>query len=161
MENTQELIFCRETDTRWLEFQEKHKTCASLDCGAPSFGATALKASGWVRVNVFFNSLSTLLCIFISFSSWFIFRLMTNFPLCQRRNWTCLRWQQEVVDGTPRDTSESLSWSPTSPSLARFEGCSWLWVLRVKIVIGVRAEVFRISRAWWVLSRPFLSPACC
>lgn len=40
MENTQELIFCWETCTRWLEFHEKHNRCDSLDGGAPSFGAT-------------------------------------------------------------------------------------------------------------------------
>lgn len=41
MENTQELIFCWETCTRWLEFHEKHNSYASLDGGAPSLGATA------------------------------------------------------------------------------------------------------------------------
>lgn len=162
MENTQELIFCWETCMRWLEFQEKHNTYASLDGGALFFGATALKASRWDRVNLFFNSSSTQLCVFINFSSWITFKLMTNTSPCHRRNWSCLRWQQgKVACGRPRGTSDSSSWSLTRPSSARFKGCSRLWVLRVKIVIQVIAEAFRISLGWWVLSRPFLFPAWC
>lgn len=83
--------------------------------------------------------------------SLFILKLMTSTSLCHRRNWTCSRGQQEVVDGTPRDTPDSSSWSLPRPSLARFKGCSGLWVLRVKIGMEVRAEVFRISLGWWIL----------
>lgn len=94
MENTQELIFCWETCMRWLEFQEKHNISIFPGGGAPSFGATALKALGWVRLNPFLNSLSTQLCMFINFSSWFILKLMISMSLCHRRSWTCSRGQQ-------------------------------------------------------------------
>lgn len=88
------------------------------------FWGHSLESTGVSQINLFFNSLPTQLFVFINFSSCFIFKLRTNMSLCHKRNWTCSRGRQEVVDGIPRDASDSSSSSLSRPSLARFKGCS-------------------------------------
>lgn len=82
MENTQELIFCWETCTRWSEFHEKHNISASQDDGAPSFGAMASQSimselelassltyqPSFIYLSVFFPGLSFLLTITATFT---------------------------------------------------------------------------------------------
>lgn len=97
--------------------------------GSLFWGPRPWKHGGWVRVNLFFNSLSTQFSLFINFSAWFLFKLMTNRSVCHRKEWTCSRGQQEVAHpGThlalPPDLFPGHPW-PDSRAAPDHECCEW------------------------------------